>query len=58
MERNTTFFKEPLIRKAMGQPATTSNKSPKGPAQKSVRGKMVYTDPFFKTDVFHSVVTV
>lgn len=30
MERNTAFFKEHLIRKAMGQPATTSNKNHKG----------------------------
>lgn len=33
MERSITFFKEHLIRKAMGLPATTSNKNHKA-AQK------------------------
>lgn len=38
MGKNTTFFKELLIRKAMGLPATTSNKNPKARSEATGAG--------------------
>lgn len=46
MERNTAFFKELLIRKAMDQPASTSSKNPKGKSEQDGTKQ-----DFLKTDV-------